>query len=121
MQKELVPKKLLYQAGPCSAGPPPLPQVTPLKGLCVNKGAPPQLHPLSSSPAEGRQTQAHGRVSLSKALGRGTHLPALLSKNVLNIDQTQGENKILQDREGVGLGVKGEGSSFFPNYLVDCN
>lgn len=113
MQKELVPKKLLHQPGPCSA------PGAPSEGALRTKGP---LLSFSSSPAEGRQTQAHGRVSLRKTLGRRTHLPPLLSKNVLNKgDQTQGENKILQEHEGVGLGLKGEGNSFFPNFLVDCN
>lgn len=64
----------------------------------MNKaGAPPQLHPLRETDTGSGQGQPE------EALGRRS-LPALLSKNVLNIgEQTQGENKILQDHEGVGL------------------
>lgn len=99
-RKQLVPKKLLDQPGPCSARPPAQP-----------------LHPLLLISYGELHTQAHGR-----ALGRRTHLPALLSKNVLNTgDQTKGENKILQDHGGAGWEVRGERNSLFPNFLVDCN
>lgn len=109
-RKQLIPKKLLSQAPSPALG-------DPSEGaLCEQRG------PSASHQLWGDRHGLNGRVSLRKALGRRTHLPALLSKNVLNVgDETQGENKILQDHEGVGLGVRGEGNSFFPNFLADCN